>query len=67
MIALYCGARTNGATTLRYTDIVDQGGIKCFDFKLDDDSDVEDPDYDPYIKYKLRQQDSMEYLIQIVS
>ena len=26
---------------------------------------VEDPDYDPYIKYKLRQQDSMEYLIQI--
>ena len=52
MIALYCGARTNGATTLRYTDIVDQGGIKCFDFKLDDDSDVEDPDYDPFKKLK---------------
>ena len=52
MIALYCGARTNGATTLRYTDIVDQDGIKCFDFKLDDDSDVEDPDYDPFKKLK---------------
>ena len=26
---------------------------------------ADDPDYDPYIKYKLRAQDSMEYLIQI--
>lgn len=25
----------------------------------------DDPDYDPYIKYKLRSQESMEYLIQI--
>lgn len=25
----------------------------------------DDPDFDPYIKYKLRSQDSMEYLIQI--
>lgn len=26
---------------------------------------VDDPDYDPYIKYKLRKQESMEYLIQL--
>ena len=25
----------------------------------------DDPDYDPYIKYKLRKEDSMEYLIQL--
>jgi len=52
LIALLCGARTNGATTLRYTDIRDQDGIKCFDFKVDDDSDVEDSDYDPIKKLK---------------
>lgn len=52
LMGLYCGCRSNGATTLRYTDIVEVEGIKCFDFKLDDDSNVEDPDYDPIKKLK---------------
>lgn len=52
LIAMFCGARTNGATTLRYTDITPQYGMECFDFKLDDDSDVEDSDYDPIKKLK---------------
>lgn len=52
LIALFCGARTNGGTTLRYTDIINKEGIQCFDFKLDDDSDVEAPDYDPIKKLK---------------
>ncbi|MBO5038967.1 MAG: site-specific integrase [Alphaproteobacteria bacterium] len=37
MIALFCGARTNGATTLRYKDIITENGIICFDFKIDDE------------------------------
>lgn len=36
LIAMYCGGRTNGVNTLKYTDIIDIDGIKCFDFKQDD-------------------------------
>jgi hypothetical protein len=52
LIGMYCGGRTNGATTLRYTDITDDNeeGIKCFDFKMDE-PDV-DPDEDTLKKLK---------------
>ena len=39
MIALFCGGRTNGITTLRYNDIITEDGIKCFDFKIDDEDE----------------------------
>lgn len=36
LIAMYCGGRTNGITTLRYTDIVEEHDIKCFKFQPED-------------------------------
>lgn len=41
--------------------VIDRLIIVPFDAKFSN----KDPDYDPYIKYKLRQPDSMEYLIQL--
>lgn len=41
--------------------VIDRLIIVPFDAKFSPD----DPDYDPYIKYKLRADDSMEYLIQL--
>ena len=42
MVALYCGARTNGATTLRYDDIVTEDNIMCFDFKITEEDEKVD-------------------------
>lgn len=42
MIALFCGARTNGATTLRYDDIVTKDNIPCFDFKITEEDEEVD-------------------------
>ena len=41
--------------------VIDRLIIVPFDARFSN----KDPDYDPYIKYKLRQDDSIEYLIQI--
>ena len=42
MVALYCGARTNGATTLRYDDIVTEDNIMCFDFEITEEDEKVD-------------------------
>lgn len=56
LIGLYCGGRTNGITTLRYSDIIKDPdtNIDCFDFKLDDVEDDDDENPNPNNIKKLK-------------